>query len=230
MCQFIGNTEGIESFDIFKTKGFVHKLKQCTNLNIEPHDEFPSVVCERCFANVCNFYEFQEMCRESLEKFTKMQENRADVESEYVIKKSLDNEIITSSKGFQVDQTELKSEGYDLLEDPLQTTTDSLLEQEIEEPTSSWNCNKPKRKRSKRLKKFTEEAEEENTYLQDKEVMEDIEEGQVDEVKLTKNAADKMETENETKIEDNCDESEDNLANSSCEEGVSRKLVNSVKS
>lgn len=65
----------IYSFNIYETEGLAEKLMLCSNIEIQPYDEYPPNVCNVCCISVLDFVDFRKMCEKSLEKFRKILKN-----------------------------------------------------------------------------------------------------------------------------------------------------------
>uniref|UniRef100_A0A1I8QBZ4 MADF domain-containing protein n=1 Tax=Stomoxys calcitrans TaxID=35570 RepID=A0A1I8QBZ4_STOCA len=59
-------------YDIFNTSGLKEKFVTCANLELATSDEFPRSVCQKCYDKILDFFQFQGMCRKSLQKFDNM--------------------------------------------------------------------------------------------------------------------------------------------------------------
>ena len=69
-CLFVLKEKKI--FNIFETEDLAKKLMLCSTLSVEVMDEYPINVCMECYEQVQRFYEFQQMCCKSLEKYNEL--------------------------------------------------------------------------------------------------------------------------------------------------------------
>ena len=69
-CLFVLKEKKI--FNIFETEDLAKKLMLCSTLPVEVMDEYPINVCMECYEQVQRFYEFQQMCCKSLEKYNEL--------------------------------------------------------------------------------------------------------------------------------------------------------------
>uniref|UniRef100_A0A1I8PZH5 Uncharacterized protein n=1 Tax=Stomoxys calcitrans TaxID=35570 RepID=A0A1I8PZH5_STOCA len=61
-----------ETYNLFNTENLDVKLRECTNLKCVPWDDYPHLVCEKCFKKILDFHSFRLMCQKSIEKFNEM--------------------------------------------------------------------------------------------------------------------------------------------------------------
>lgn len=78
-----GSKRGSQIYNIFKTSKLVDILKYCTNLEYDPSDEYPHSVCGKCYEKILDFYQFQETCANSLEKFCEILVSPTKENNEY---------------------------------------------------------------------------------------------------------------------------------------------------
>ncbi|KAI8118743.1 hypothetical protein FF38_07308 [Lucilia cuprina] len=69
-------------FDIFQTLDLAQKLIQCSGLTMSASDAYPHYVCEQCYEQILLFYEFQQMCRNSLHKFNDLLKTKQELNEE----------------------------------------------------------------------------------------------------------------------------------------------------
>uniref|UniRef100_A0A0A1XEF1 Zinc finger protein 782 n=1 Tax=Zeugodacus cucurbitae TaxID=28588 RepID=A0A0A1XEF1_ZEUCU len=61
-----------KKLNIFETPDIVKKLAICISLEICPADKYPKFLCAYCYEKVNDFYQFREMCRESIQHFEEL--------------------------------------------------------------------------------------------------------------------------------------------------------------
>ncbi|KAM7356427.1 zinc finger Y-chromosomal protein 1 [Cochliomyia hominivorax] len=135
-----------KSFHIFHTLDLAKKLILCSSLPAEATDEYPENVCLPCYEQITLFYDFQQMCCRSLDKFNELLKTQDATKEE-----NLDQDINVVNEQAQ---DPLKEE--DNIEQKLndnKTIADELLE---------------KKKRGRRHKKKLEIKE----FYNDKEIEE----------------------------------------------------------
>lgn len=66
------NLNTTTSFHIFETPDIAKKLATCISVEISPADEYPKFLCACCYQKVKDFYQFREMCRESIQHFEEL--------------------------------------------------------------------------------------------------------------------------------------------------------------
>uniref|UniRef100_A0A034VSV7 Endothelial zinc finger protein induced by tumor necrosis factor alpha n=1 Tax=Bactrocera dorsalis TaxID=27457 RepID=A0A034VSV7_BACDO len=57
---------------IFETPDIAKKLASCISVELSLADEYPKFLCECCYQKVDDFYQFREMCRESIQHFEEL--------------------------------------------------------------------------------------------------------------------------------------------------------------
>lgn len=70
MHKFPNKPTGNKDFyNIFKTRELAVKLSRCSQLPVCATDEYPNLLCAKCYGMVLDFYDFQKMCADSLRAF-----------------------------------------------------------------------------------------------------------------------------------------------------------------
>lgn len=72
----------VRSYKIADSRNFQKKLMQCIPLDTIQWDECPHSMCPECYKKVLDFYEFQQMCYRSLEKYKSCLEIRCEYDVE----------------------------------------------------------------------------------------------------------------------------------------------------
>ncbi|XP_037827710.1 putative zinc finger protein 730 [Lucilia sericata] len=95
-----------KTFDIFQTLDLAQKLMQCSGLTMVASDEYPHYVCERCYEQILLFYEFQQMCRNSLDKFNDLLKTKQELDEE-ASQLELEEVVVAAKDPLNVDRKPL---------------------------------------------------------------------------------------------------------------------------